>query len=181
MYAGHVALALAARRVRGAPPLWMLAIAAQGADWADVAYAALGALAERLPGDPLWWHPHAAPLLVLGAAGAGLLAWWRERTLRAAGLVSALWLSHWPADWITGLKPTWPGGPWLGWRLFEHPARDFLLEGSLVLLGWALWRTTLPAPAPDSRLERWGPGLAVGALLALQGVVDLVLAYGLPL
>lgn len=172
MYAGHVAIALALRRVRGAPPLWLLAVAAQGPDWGDVLREAIG----PLPGDPVWWSPHALPLLLVGAALAGAVAWARTRSARAVALVAGAWLSHWPADWLTGLKPTYPGGPWLGLHAFESPWLDLALEGALLVGGWALWRRTLPTPRTP--LARAAPAAALAALLLLQSAVDLVLSLG---
>ncbi|HZF67448.1 MAG TPA: hypothetical protein VEZ47_05395 [Gemmatirosa sp.] len=171
MYAGHVGIALALRRVPGAPPLWLLALAAQGPDWGDL----LRELVGPLPGDPVWWLPHALPLLLAGAALAGALAWWQVRSGRAVALVAAAWLSHWPADWLTGLKPTYVGGPWLGLRWFEQrPWLDLAVEGALLVVGWLLWRRTLPTPPPPR--ARAVASLALAALLVLQLTVDLVFA-----
>jgi amino acid transporter len=44
---------------------------------------------------------------------------------------AAVWLtyvSHWPADYITGLKPTWPGGPTVGLYLYARPIPEFFVE-----------------------------------------------------
>jgi hypothetical protein len=123
----------------------------------------------------VWWLPHALPLLVTGAALAGSVTWARVRSGRAVALVVAAWLSHWPADWPTGLKPTYPGGPWLGLRWFErHPWLDLVVEGALLVVGWLLWRRTLPAPqSPRARVVA---PVALAALLLLQLTVDLVFA-----
>jgi len=62
----------------------------------------------------------------------------------------AVWLtyaSHWPADFITGLKPTWPGGPIVGLNVYSRPGLDFGIESVVVALCWIAYRRSLPAVA----------------------------------
>jgi hypothetical protein len=183
MYAGHVAVALAARRYTRAP-LWVLVLAAQGPDWADAA------LEWLAPGD--WrtsaWSPHGLPMV---AAGAALCAAAAARATAAGGrargalLAAACYASHWPCDAVTSRKPTWPGGPLVGLSLYAHPRRDFAVEALVVLAGWLVWRASLARPAGGEPAGTGGPGgagasgrreaLARGllvALLALQAFAD---------
>lgn len=187
MYVGHVGVALGLRAAREAPPLWALALAAQGPDWLDgVRELAMRSRAwvDLEASNPALWSTHGFVLVAAGALAATLLAWGGLRRLRPALLVGLAWLTHWGCDWVTGLKPTWPGGPWVGLRAFERPTLDLLVEGTVLAVGWALWHRALPAPPPGGRgvrpwLARQAPALLVVALLGLQLAADLVLATGL--
>jgi len=170
VYTGHIGIALALGAERDAPPLWLLALAAQGPDWGDAVHELL-----RRPYGNLGWSSHSFPLVGFGALGAALLAYALTRRHRAALLAALAYLSHWPADYFTGLKPTWPGGPLVGLQWYTVPGRDLVLESVVVIGGWWLWRRSLPAPATRSR------GLAfalLAALLLLQLAADVVMAHG---
>lgn len=173
MYAGHVGIALGLRAPRGAPPLWLLVLAAQGPDWGDVACFALG-----LPRDDVWWRPHG---LIPMAVGAALAAWLGARITggrRAALLAGAAYLTHWPADFLTGIKPTWPGGPHVGLGLYGAPATDLALEAAVIVAGWLVWCASLPEPRRDRRRAAVVLGV-LGALLVLQAAADRAMALGL--
>lgn len=178
MYVGHVGIALGLRRARSAPPLWLLVAASQLPDWGDALLELSGAKAPS-PG----WGPHGWPLVALGALGAAVIGTRAARTWRGGALAALACVSHWGADYFTGWKPTWPGGPTdvgLGW--YGHPPRDFLLESAITIIGWLLWRSSLPVVAADvparagalprARLE-WG---LLVALLLMQLAVDAVMA-----
>lgn len=187
MYAGHVAVALAARRfVR--TPLWVLVLAAQGPDWGDAAAELFGVTVARESA----WSPHGLPPVALGAVLAAALAartsgrGWRAR---GALVAAACYASHWLCDLCTGYKPTWPGGPIVGYGLFDRPRLDFALETIVVLAGWAVWRGSLPGADVGSagrdlgsaRTRRRRLALQVGllaALLALQAAADWALGRG---
>jgi hypothetical protein len=170
VYAGHIAIALALRADRDAPPLWLLALAAQGPDWGD----AIDHLMGPPYGDP-GLSPHSLPLVAVGvlatALVAGLLAMRHgSRVERAALLGGAAYASHWPADLFTGLKPTWPGGPIVGLEWYAFPGRDLALETVVVVVGWWLWRRSLPRRG-EAGLE-WA---LLGMLLSLQLAADVVM------
>jgi hypothetical protein len=181
VYAGHVGLALGLRRVPGAPALWLLVLAAQGPDWGDV----LAEVTGLVPADR-GWGPHGMPLLAAGAVAVGALA---ARLAPAASrtpaalLAGGAYLSHWVCDYVTGQKPTWPGGPMVGRSLYDHARADFALEAAVVLVGWALWRTTLPPldGRPGGRRARLVPALLLVALLALQAIANRALVRGIPM
>ena len=169
MYAGHVAIALGLRSDRAAPPLWLLVLAAQGPDWGDTFHELL----QRPYGD-LGWSSHSLPVVGLGSLGAALaaVAITRERGTsgRAALLAFVAYASHWVADLFTGSKPTWPGGPLIGLRWYDHPSRDLVLESLVIVVGWWLWRRSL---ARGTSALAWA---LLAALLALQFVADMLLA-----
>lgn len=175
MYAGHVGIALGLRRPRAAPPLWLLVLAAQLPDWGD----ALVELYGSAPRDP-GWLPHGFPLLGLGALAVAVVGRRITRRWRGGALAALACVSHWAADYLTGSKPTWPGGPaGVGLMWFQHPRRDFVVEACVTALGWALWRGSLPPAelAPAARARRraleWG---LLAVLVALQAAVDVVMA-----
>jgi hypothetical protein len=133
VYGGHVGLALALRRVPGAPPLWLLVLAAQGPDWGDATLDALGAVGR----DPAW-GPHALPLVGAGAAvlaGAAALRAAHGVRGRAALLGGGAYVAHWGCDFVTGHKPTWPGGPVVGLDLYHRPFVDFAVEAAVIAAG----------------------------------------------
>lgn len=58
-------------------------------------------------------------------------------------IVGATYASHWLADSVTGLKPTWPGGPPVGGELYTHRLRDLALESVFVVACWLVYRSSL--------------------------------------
>jgi len=91
------------------------------------------------------------------------------RAWTGALVIAAVILSHMVLDWITGYKPTWPGGPMIGLRLYDHPVADFVAEGIVIFVGALLYGRTLPA-----RRRPWVDiSIMLGALLALQLGIDL--------
>jgi len=57
--------------------------------------------------------------------------------------VGATYVSHWLADCVTGLKPTWPGGPSVGLHYYTHSYRDVALESVVVVACWFVYRSSL--------------------------------------
>jgi len=174
VYVGHVGIALALRASRDAPPLWLLALAAQGPDWIDLAWDATGGSWA----NPAW-TAHGFPLLAAGTlltaiAAAGMARGGRARPARAATIGAAAYASHWAADWFTGHKPTWPGRPLVGLGWYDRPALDLALEAAVVVAGWWLWRRRLP-PGPRRDAMAWA---LLATLLALQLAADVVMAGG---
>jgi hypothetical protein len=77
-------------------------------------------------------------------------------------------VSHLLFDWLTGYKPTWPGGPMIGLRLYSRPIADFIVEALVILAGALLYAKTLPP-----RRRPWaGVAIMAGALIALQLSID---------
>jgi hypothetical protein len=171
MVTGHLGIALGARRFEDTAPLWLMLLAAELPDWADagVCLASGGG-----PGAEMWSHSiPAACALAAVLAGA---YWLWSRSTRGALLLALLVLSHIAADFLTGVKPTWPGGPRLGVNLYAHPIADALLELLVVAAGWMLYRRTLP----DTVRDRWLAALPLVLLISGDALVALRALFGPP-
>jgi membrane-bound metal-dependent hydrolase YbcI (DUF457 family) len=142
-------------------PLAALAVASVVPDFVDLALAALHVCA------PNGAYSHSLPAAAVLAALCGLVAalWLR---IPGAGIVAAgIVLLHLPADYVTGFKVLWPGGPLIGFNLYSHPVADFALEAVVVFAGWRYLRNRSPAPAWATRR------LVLVALFALQAAMDI--------
>ena len=105
--------------------------------------------------------------LVSVGIGATLVALVYLLATRQRADAAAVWLtyvSHWPADYITGLKPTWPGGPTVGLYLVRAPDCRFFVEAVVVIVCWFAYRRSLPVAA---RHRAVGLLIPVG-LIAMQ-------------
>ena len=160
MYVGHFALALAVRGWRPRVPLAVCMIAATAPDFVmafvDLAHADL--------------YSHSLVTVATLALTGAVLAWIYLSDVWDAAWVGALVLSHLPADWLTSRLALWPHGPVWGAGLYEHPGIDLVLESSLAVAGWVIYRRGLPDAGAARRLV-WAP---LGVLLALQGAWILV-------
>jgi hypothetical protein len=163
MYIGHVGAALAAKRLHTSIGLLTLLVATYTPDWVDSALCLAGLSNQQ------GMLSHSVPaVLVFSIAGLALYTL-NTRDWTAGLLVAGVILSHMVLDWVTGFKPTWPGGPMIGLRLYSHPVLDFMVEGMLIVVGASLYRRTLP-----SRERAWSDvSVMVGALLLLQLGVDI--------
>ena len=184
MFVGHIAIALAAKRVAPRTNLGLLTL---GAQWADTLWPILLLVgAERVeirPGDtvmtPLDFvsYPWSHSLLMLAVWGVlAYIAHRRGGGQRAAVVLGALVVSHWVLDVVTH-RPDMPlvpfGGPRLGFGLWNHPAAELLLEGAMYAAGaWLYFRSTRPRDA----VGRW----AVPVLLLTLGAIWLAASFGPP-
>jgi len=82
-------------------------------------------------------------------------------------------VAHALADYVTGLKPTWPGGPMIGMRLYSYPWIDFVVETLVIGAGWLLYRRTFA----ESRRNTWPVNLMPAALVLFQ--LAAVIAFGI--
>ncbi|HZK77305.1 MAG TPA: hypothetical protein VFC35_00240 [Gemmatimonadaceae bacterium] len=165
MYAGHVGIALGAKGVRSSVPLWALIVASQLPDWADATICLAG-----ITSSPSGMYSHSLPAIGVLTI-FGMLAYLAStRDLAGSALVAALVISHALADYVTGTKPTWSGGPMLGLQLYRHPGIDFVVEAIVILLGWLVYRASFPQEKRSSR-DAWS---VLGVLLALQLLADIV-------
>jgi hypothetical protein len=167
MYTGHVAIALAARGLRNDLPLVVLIFASQACDWVEL----VARLFVRRSQADL--YTHAFPFILLAAGGVAVLVWLRMRSLGAALTVMAVYLSHAAADYVTGLKPLWYGGPSVGLQLVERPVADFVIQGSLCVVGVALYARSFPAR--NARRRRLAVALPLVLLISLQALADVVI------
>ena len=172
MFLGHFGLALGAKRWGGAVSLGVLIFAAQ---WADLLWPVLVlAGVERVaiePGitavTPLqfvfypWSHSLLAGLVWGVVIGAVYYAW--QRRVSDAILVGALVPSHWLLDLVVHRPdlPLWPGGPEVGFGLWNSLAGTLLVEfGLFVAGGWLFLAST----ESRDRVGTWGAYGLVGLL-----------------
>jgi membrane-bound metal-dependent hydrolase YbcI (DUF457 family) len=163
MYIGHVGAALAAKRVRTSIGLLVLLVATYTPDWVDAGLCVVGVYNRH----EMLSHSIPAVLLFALVGFAAYAAATRDWT--GALVVAAVILSHMLLDWITGHKPTWPGGPMIGLQLYDHPLADFVAEGVVIFVGALLYGRTLP-----ERRRPWVDiSIMLGTLLALQLTIDI--------
>jgi membrane-bound metal-dependent hydrolase YbcI (DUF457 family) len=172
VYIGHVGAALAAKRVRRSIGLLVLLVATYTPDWVDSGLCAAGAY------NPHEMLSHSIPAILVLALAGFVCYGIATRDWTAALVIAAVILSHMFLDWITGSKPTWPGGPMIGFGLYEHPIRDFIAEGVVIAIGALIYARTLPP-----RRRPWTDvSIMLGALLLIQLAIDVaqVLMKSLP-
>lgn len=87
---------------------------------------------------------HSIPAVVVLAAVLSLLYYGAARDWGSSALVAVIVGSHAVADYATGMKPTWPGGPYIGLQLYHRPALDFVVEAAVIIIGWIVYRRSLP-------------------------------------
>jgi hypothetical protein len=163
MYIGHVGAALAAKRLRASIGLFALRVATYVPVWVD------GGLCLAGAHNPEGMLSHSIPAVVLFALAGFAVYALRTRDLTAALIVAGVIVSHVLLDWITGYKPTWPGGPMIGLQLYGHPVADFVVEGLVIVVGTVLYGRTLPP-----RRQPWiDVSIMLGALLVLQLGIDI--------
>ena len=163
MYVGHVGAALAAKRLRASIGLFALLVATYVPDWVD------GGLCLARVHNPDGMLSHSIPAVVLFALAGFAVYALTTRDLTAALIVAGVIVSHVLLDWITGYKPTWPGGPMIGLQLYGHPVADFVVEGLVIVVGAVLYGRTLPP-----RRRPWiDVTIMLGALLVLQLGIDI--------
>ena len=156
MYAGHAAIALVAKARRRAIPIAILVPVAFAPDWIKVLLSYAGNTNAAISHS-----------LVSVAIGATLVAGAYYAFTRAAGDAFVLWLtyaSHWAADFVTGTKPTWPGGPQVGLLLYARPLADVIVESIFVIVCYLIYRRSLP---PESRKRAIGWLIPLG-LIGMQ-------------
>lgn len=163
MYVGHVGAALAAKRFRQSIGLALLVVATYAPDWVDAGLCLAG------KSNPIEMLSHSIPavafLALVTLAGYGIVA----RDWKAGVVLAAVVVSHMFLDWITGNKPTWPGGPMIGLQLYSHPIADFFAEAVVIGAGGMLYaRTLAPRKRPWAKVS-----MILGALLLIQLAIDI--------
>ena len=138
MYAGHAALALLAKAKRPRIAIALLVPVAYAPDWIEWVADALGHHNREIS--------HSLVSVAIGASVVALVYWLATHAWPDAAVLWLVYASHWPADYITGLKPTWPGGPMVGILLYTRPVLDAWLESALVVACWLAYRHSLRAP-----------------------------------
>jgi hypothetical protein len=175
VFVGHLAVALGARAAEPRVPLGVAVAAAFALDLAWPILLLVGLETVRVqPGDTAFtslafesypWS-HSAALVLVWSLVAGFLARATLRSSRAGALVGALVFSHWLLDVVTHRPdlPLWPGGPLVGWRLWDSIPGTIVVEGGLLAAGLVMYlRTTSPRDAAG----RW----ALAALVGLAATI----------
>ncbi len=156
MYAGHAALALAAKGKRPRLPIWLLVPVAFAPDWIQWTIQALGHRNAE--------YSHSIVSVLTFASIVALGYWLATRRTGDSVVLWLLYLSHWAADLITGLKPTLPGGPYVGLGIYSRPGVDFAVESIVIVACWWVYRRSFP---PERRRSLLMPLVPLG-LVALQ-------------
>ena len=181
MFAGHYAVALAAKAAEPKAPLWAMTAACQLIDIGWSAFIMAGIEHARvdlsLPGFPaeLYDMPytHSLPGCLAWSVGAILLARILLRqSWGASALIGAVVFSHWPLDLLVHRPDLalWPGGPKVGLGLWNYPVPEQAVEIGLLALGGGAWiasRKTLGRMAwPALILIAFFVALQIAAMLA---------------
>jgi len=159
VYAGHAALALLAKAKRPRVPLAVLVPVAFAPDWIEWIFTAFGRRNQEIS--------HSFVSIGIGATLVALIYGLSRRDRSGAFIVWLTYASHWPADFFTGLKPTWPGGPTVGLYLYKQPLADAAIEFAVIALCWLAYRQSIPAVARQR---------AIGWLMPL-GLVAMHVAF----
>jgi hypothetical protein len=165
VYAGHVGIAIGAHGLRRTIPLWLLIVASQLPDWGDAAVC-LAEIPVSFPGMLTHSIPAVSVLALLMAA----LYYATSRDGQGAAIVAVVVVSHILADYFTGIKPTWPGGPTVGLQLYRQPILDFVLEAVVLVACWLAYRRSFPLEKRSSRRV----ALVLAVLLIIQLGADIL-------
>jgi hypothetical protein len=169
MFAGHAALALAARRKAPAVSLGVLVAASYGLDLVWPFFVVAGLESVRVdPGNTAFtpldfasypWS-HSLLLTLAWAVLGGAAVWIATRSRRGALVVSALVVSHWVLDFLTHRPdlPLWPGegAPKLGLGLWNSIAGTYLVEGTLFVACALLYARSTRARDRIGSAGMWG-------------------------
>ncbi len=167
MLTGHIAVAIGAHGLRSAVPLWLLVVASQLPDWADAALC-IGGIRSSTPG--LYSHALLPVAILAGVTAAAHFVWRRD----AAGslLIAAVVITHVLGDYVTGLKPTWAGGPVIGLNFYAMPALDFIFEAAVLTAGWLFYQRSFPA----ARRYSLDVAIVLISLLLIQAAADIAIS-----
>jgi len=161
MYAGHVGFALGASSLRRRVPLLLLLIAAELPDWLDV-----GVCSLDMDRGPFGLYTHGLPVIGALALTLAFVYVATKRDYFGAFVVALTVASHYGLDFLTGIKPTWLGGPVVGLELYNRPFVEVTLEVITIVVGWWLYRRTFP----EERRSTWPMYAILISLLVLQAV-----------
>ena len=165
MYAGHIGFALAAKGLRDSVPLWLLVFAAQLPDWADAGLCLAG-FRTSTPGV----YSHSWLAIAALASVVSVLYYVASRDVAALAILATVVVSHLVGDYVTGIKPTWPGGPMVGFGLYSYPVLDFIVETAIIIGGWLLYRRSFPEARRSALAVRLMPVVLIlfqlGAVIA---------------
>ena len=167
MYTGHAAFATLVKGRRPRLPMALLVPVAYGPDWVDM----LTHIVHR-PNPEL---SHSIVSVAFCSVMVTLFVMPFLDSAVDALIVGGTYVSHWLLDCVTGLKPTWPGGPSVGMHFYTHMYRDFVLESTIVVACWLVYRASL---RDDVRNSLAAYAMPLG-LIALQAAFTFVRAPSL--
>ncbi len=117
-------------------------------------------------------YSHSLPATALLAAVLTLVAAVITRDGLSGALTGAVVIAHTLGDYVTGIKPTWPGGPLIGAQLYTRPGLDFTFEAIVLAACFLSYRKSFP---PEKRDDRQLLVLPL-VLILIQAAADIVLA-----
>jgi hypothetical protein len=170
MYIGHFGFALAGKGLLRHAPLWLLVVATQACDWVQ----AVACVAAPAGSSAMW--SHSVPAVAALVAALSLASYLLTGDRGVAVLTGAVAASHLLADYVTGLKPAWPGGPTIGLDLYSYPVGDLAVEMTVLILGWLLYRRSLPPESRSSRLV-WALPIVLGTIEIVGVLKEAVLPH----
>lgn len=166
MVAGHAGIALLAKAARPRILIAVLLTVTFAPDILEWVFELLGYHNRELS--------HSLVSVGLGATIVALIYGLTTRVKPEAFVVWLTYVSHWPADFITGIKPTWPGGPDVGLHLYEWPVADAVLECAIVVVCWIVYRRSLGRSLAPAALPRTMTVLVPMGLIVVQIVFDVI-------
>ncbi|MGE0159332.1 MAG: metal-dependent hydrolase [Gemmatimonadales bacterium] len=183
MFVGHLAVAIASKKLEPTVPLGHALAAAFGLDLLWPLLLLLGVETVRVsPEDTAFTALHFESYpwshsLLMAVLWSVLFALFARRSLtpRVSILLGMLVASHWFLDVVTHRPdlPLWPGGPQLGAGLWNSVPATLLVEGTLLVTAVALYlRMTTPR-------DRAGTLIFLG-LVALCGAIWLAQPWSPP-
>lgn len=165
MFVGHLAAALAAKKVEPRLPLAALVAATLGLDLLWPLFLAGGIEVVRIqpgitaftPADFEYYPWSHSLLMAVGWGTLGALLARRAGTSRASLVIFALVVSHWVLDWVTHRPdmPLWPGGPKEGLGLWYSIPATIIVEGAMLGIGIAIYLRVAPAAGPWGTVAFW--------------------------
>ena len=166
MFVGHYAAAFAAKAIEPKTPLWTLAAGCQLIDigWSSFIISGVehASADPSLPGSTLVLYDmpwtHSLPGSLVWSVGAALLCLLLLRlSMLSSVLVGASVFSHWLLDLVVHRPDLllYPGGPKVGFALWNYPVPEQAVEMGLLAVFGAIWvasrkiqdRTAWPAIA----------------------------------
>ncbi|HEY4070926.1 MAG TPA: hypothetical protein VGM04_05145 [Sphingomicrobium sp.] len=175
MFVGHYAASFLAKAEEPSAALWSYFTAAQLLDigWSTLVVAGVEKMRidPALPGSvfDLYYMPWTHSLLAAlcwSLAGALFFRWLLRLPGRASLVIGLVVFSHWLLDLIVHRPDLdlWPGGPKVGFALWNAPVLEECIEMGLLAVCAAVW--------VRSQVQRGGSKWSAPALLALLTVMQ---------
>lgn len=178
MFVGHYSASLAAKAAEPRAPLWSYVIASQLLDVGWGIFVILGVEKVRidpeLPGSvfDLYYMPWTHSLvsaIVWSFVGAVIFKKLLQLPSRAAVFIGLVVFSHWVLDLIVHRPDLllWPGGPTVGFGLWNYPVLEEAIEMGLVAIAAVVWGASR---VRDGKSE-WRAAALIALMTAMQAFV----------